>query len=191
MTDMITALNRYHPKYALICRVMNETGLRVSDTLNLKRRDFERNNGVKMVSEKKTRKKRQFIISENLRNDILAFAKREVIRAEEFIFPSTDMNRCKSVSRHQVYKVFKRAAKAAGIEGVISPHSCRKTYARRKYQEHGDIFELQRDMRHTKMETTLGYLVDAPTQQKPNEDNTESVKIHPIFADILGKYGIT
>ena len=187
-TALLNSLNAYPPKYALISRILLETGFRVSDVLNLKKRDvvhLEREK--RQITERKTQKKRELKLSDKLREDLLEYASREKLRTTDFMFPSTRLNRSKHISRHQVFRVMKKAARDAGLEGVISPHSCRKTYARKKFVEHGDIFELQKDMRHTYVSTTLGYLIDSPPKRA---DGEPASNVHPIFADILKGFGI-
>jgi integrase len=147
---------KYPLKYALICAVAIETGFRVSDILNIKKRDITQNKGV--LREKKTQKRREFKISDGLREEIETYAKENGLRSEDFLFPSTANNRAKHIGRTQVYKVFKQVADSVKELGNISPHSCRKTYARLRYSEHGDIERLQRDFGHYSIETTKGYL---------------------------------
>jgi integrase len=137
------------------------TGFRVSDTINLKKRDIQQSGAFKTyITEKKTQKKRELIIPRWLRDEILYYAKKYHMRSEDFLFPSTLNNRCKHISRSQVFRVFKKIAAETQMQGVISPHSCRKWYARAEYEKHKDLNALQKDLRHTNVQTTIGYLAD-------------------------------
>jgi integrase len=135
------------------------TGFRVSDIINLKKRHVASSTSVKThITEKKTQKKRELIIPRWLRDELLHYAKK--MRSEDFLFPSTEHNKCKHISRSQVFRVFKKVAAETQMQGVISPHSCRKWYARAEYEKHKDLNALQKDLRHTNIQTTIGYLAD-------------------------------
>ena len=145
----------YPLKYRYIFLVLVETGFRISDVLNLKVRDIRRG---KSVTEKKTRKKRALELSEGLKESLLAYAKSFGLRSEDFLFPSTRGNLCRPVSRYQVHRIFKGLGATLGLEGVISVHSCRKTYARQEMAKHGDLERLQKDFGHSSKKITRGYL---------------------------------
>jgi len=157
-TDFLRGFTKYPSKYFYICLVMLYTGFRVSDVLNLKKREITKSSAF--LTEKKTQKKRELILPSWLRDEILHYAKKNSLRSEDFLFPSTDNNKCKHVSRSQVFRIFKKVAKETETPGVISPHSCRKWYAQNEYAKHRNLKALQADLRHTNVQTTIGYLAD-------------------------------
>jgi integrase/recombinase XerD len=149
-------LDAFPLKYKFIFRVLIDTGFRISDVLNLKVRDIHRG---KNITEKKTKKKRALVIPNALKLQLLSYAAAARLRGEDFLFPSTKGNLCRPVSRTMVYNVFRGVSRALSLDGVISPHSCRKTYAKAKYAIHGDIKMLMADFNHSNKNTTRGYLL--------------------------------
>jgi integrase len=146
----------YPLKYKYIYLTLIETGFRIADVLNLKLRDVRRG---KNITEKKTGKRRELLIGEQLRASLVGYAKTCALRDEDFLFPSTKNNLNRPISRYQVYKVFKRVGKGLDLhDKVISPHSCRKTYARLKIENGATVEDLQKDFNHSKRKTTEGYL---------------------------------
>jgi integrase len=135
--------------------VLVDTGFRISDVLNLKVRDVIRG---KNITEKKTRKKRELVINDQLRDQLIGYAKELKLRGEDFLFPSTKNNLCRPISRNQVYRVFKAAGRVFSHDIIITPHSCRKTYARLKIHSGASERDLQKDFNHASIKTTRGYL---------------------------------
>lgn len=82
------------------------------------------------------------------------------MKPDNYLIPSTSANKDKHLSRVQVYRVFKKTASNLGLEGTISPHSCRKNYAREHYKENRNIYTLMRELNHASVGTTIGYLMD-------------------------------
>jgi integrase len=103
--------------------VLIETGFRISDVLNLKIKDIRRG---KTITEKKTKKKRQLILPDALRDELLGYAKQVQLRSEDFLFPSTHKNLCRPLSRSQVYRVFKHVEGSISPDKVLTPHSAEK-----------------------------------------------------------------
>lgn len=63
------------------------------------------------------------------------------------------------VSRKQMWRIIKDAAKRMGLNGKIGTHSMRKTFADRVYGYSGnDIFRLQKAMGHKDPKSTSQYL---------------------------------
>ena len=63
------------------------------------------------------------------------------------------------LSRNQAHKNFKKAYEKIGLQGHVTTHSPRKTYAKMVYQNSGnDLLVTQKALRHTSIENTLYYL---------------------------------
>ena len=81
------------------------------------------------------------------------------------------------LSRKQAHDIFKVAYRKVGLDGHVTTHSPRKTYAKMVYQNSGnDLLVTQQALRHTSIETTLYYLdtlSDNVTQAMPDFDFSE------------------
>lgn len=138
------------PRDALAVRLMYETGLRVSDVLNLKRADFARE---MTIVEQKTRrvkgKTRTFTMSRKLFKDI-----------EQWIKHSSDDGSGKifNMNRSTLYRNIRKEADKRGWEH-ISAHSFRKSFARKFARKHG-IKAAQHILGHKYVSTTMLYIYD-------------------------------
>lgn len=66
-----------------------------------------------------------------------------------------------SLHRSTAYRHFSSAVKRAGLYGLgYTVHSLRKMYARKKYNECGSLLEVQRDLGHANLSTTMLYVSD-------------------------------
>lgn len=108
------------------------SGLRISDVLNLKHKDFE--NDRLVVEEKKTKKRREITLNEVVKKayynltEILKEAN-EGFDKDDFIFISQKGSVYKTQSINDILKTIFNTKKLQ-----ISSHSLRKSFARRVYQ---------------------------------------------------------
>jgi integrase len=133
----------------------------VSDLLRLKVRDVK--SDWLNVIESKTKKRKSSYISPE-RRELKEYIKNNGLKADDYLFPSTAVNKKKAVSRAQVYKIFRVNAKKLGILGVIAPHSCRKNYARDLYAKTKDVYAVQKALNHSQLSDTILYLYDIGVQ---------------------------
>ena len=114
------------------------SGLRVSDILALDIKDVKGKTFIEL-REQKTNKYKQFPINEKIQSDIKDFIQNKNVN--EPLFLSQKDNR---LSRVQVYKILRKAAKEVGIEVYIGTHSLSKTFGYHYYQQFNNIALLQR-----------------------------------------------
>ena len=140
------------PIFGLYILISINTGLRISDTLNLKWKDLE-GDSIKL-NEKKTGKYREIRINSTIRNAISKFDKNS-----EYIF----LSQKKTVySRQQINvllkKVFHREARTLSIKS----HSLRKAFGRRIFHNHNEsdksLIYLSELFNHTSPSITRTYL---------------------------------
>ena len=95
------------------------------------------------------------------RNALISFIawkkeRKEFLRRDAPLFVSRKGFR---LSRKRAHEVFKAAYQKVGLEGQVTTHSPRKTYAKMVYENSGnDLLVTQQALRHTSIETTLHYL---------------------------------
>ena len=135
------------PTNRLVCEVMLQTGLRVSDVLNLRTEGLK---PVMWVTEKKTGKRRQIGFTNALYSRMIEQA------GEVYVFPHrTDPTRPRS--RQTVWADVDRAARAFRMPQNIGTHSMRKVYAVHLLEKYGDIERVQRALKHGSMYVTMLY----------------------------------
>lgn len=128
------------------------TGLRVSDILNLRVGDVKNKTHISIV-EKKTRKSKRFFINQNLKMDLDRYS--YGLNDSEFLFPSKKGNG--PITRIQAYRILTDAAKKIGLE-EIGTHTMRKTFGYFHYSQFKDIAILQDIFNHSAPSITLRYI---------------------------------
>ena len=127
-----------------------ETGLRISDVLNIKAYQLRKKMKIR---ESKTKKIKAVEISDGLFLRLKDFISRDK-NVYAFSSPRT---RYKHLHRSTYHLHLKKAYKLSGVN--LSAHSARKLYAMNIFRESGrDIFKVQRALNHKYVSTTCTYL---------------------------------
>lgn len=130
------------------------SGLRISDLLNLQVEDVMNKDRISL-KEKKTGKTKDFPISDVCRKAINEYFKSEN-KTSGALFPSRKGG--KPISRVQAYLIINGAAKAVGIKEKIGNHSMRKSFGLFAYQQGIDITRIQQLLNHSSPGITLRYI---------------------------------
>jgi integrase len=133
----------------VIVRLMMETGLRVTDVLNLRRKDIK--DGT--IRQKKTKKLKNLELNCDTQRVLENYTRDYYI--SDLLFPQK-RDPGNPINRSTFYRALQRAGNNSGVQ--VSPHSFRKLYAQNTYTRTGDIYEVQKLMQHKYVETTAGYL---------------------------------
>ncbi|MBR1442670.1 MAG: tyrosine-type recombinase/integrase [Firmicutes bacterium] len=146
--------------FLLVCFGIN-TGLRISDILNLKSEDvFDfKNNTIKdhiYLKEKKTGKTNSIKINTSLKNALKTYFRYFPKLSKNFLFKSKKGNR--PISRVQAYRIIKKATDECKIEGTIGCHSLRKTFGYFAWKSGAQPVLLMNLFNHSSFEITKRYL---------------------------------
>ena len=154
------------PQNALIVRTVLQTGLRISDVLELRTGQLQPS---MWVQEKKTGKKHRCGLSAELLSAIRAQA------GPEWAFPGTKPGTHKT--RQAVWYDVKRAAKAFRMPQNVGTHSFRKVYAVRLREQYGSLPKVQRAMGHSSPTVTAIYaMADSLLTAKQRTGRRERVQ---------------
>ncbi len=149
------------PENRLIMEICLDTGLRISDVLEL-RTDVVvgASEGRFTVRERKTGKNRRVRLPKDLQDRAIAFA------GKIYVFENRrDYKRHKT--RQAVYKDMKRVAAAFKIKLNVAPHSARKSWAVEEYAKDGDLKRVQKLMNHDSEAVTMLYaMADEMTSRR-------------------------
>ena len=128
------------------------TGLRISDIVNLKVSNIR---GYYIILiEKKTKKRRKVKMNALLKKEMDKHIKGK--KVGEYLFQSRK-GRNKPLSRQAAYIIIKLAAEDCGIENV-GTHTLRKTFGYHYYQKHKDIAMLMEMFNHASAAITKRYI---------------------------------
>jgi len=129
------------------------TGLRISDMLQIKVEDVRGKTHI-VLKEQKTSKNKKFLINSNLRRELSDYT--ADMADHEYLFQSR-IGQNKPLSRFQAYRIFSEAGRKAGLES-IGCHSTRKTFGYHHYKENKDVALLQKLFNHSSPSITLDYI---------------------------------
>ena len=133
-------------KSRLIIKLLYSTGLRVSELVNLEKKDLEVDEKIGWVRRGKGAKDRIFILPESLKEDLNEILKKE--SGSERIFP---------VTVRAIQKMVKNTSKRSGIKKKVSPHTLRHSYATHLLESGVDIRKIQELLGHSNLQTTQIY----------------------------------
>lgn len=137
------------------------SGLRISDLLNLKISDIlDNNNKIKSfitLREQKTGKPKLFPINTNTNKAIKLYLKNiELNNLDTPLFASRKGN--KPISRIQAWTILNNVSKQVGIVEEIGTHSLRKTFGYHAFKSGIGIETLQKILNHSSPAITLRYI---------------------------------
>lgn len=142
------------------------TGLRISDLLQLKVKDVRDRTHI-VIQEQKTGKTKRFMINDQLRNDINKYI--QGMNDEEYLFQSNKRYN-RPLSRVQAYRILNKAAANVGLKEV-GTHTLRKTFGYWHYQKYKDVALLQELFNHSAPSVTLRYIgINQDIMDKTIED---------------------
>lgn len=164
--DMKNELLKLGYKNYLLFVVGINTGLRISDILNLKVYDVRDRSHI-TIKEKKTGKEKRFLINSQLRKDFEKYIHR--MDNEDYLFQSRKgANR--PISRVQAYRILNQASFKVGLKEV-GTHTLRKTFGYWHYQIYKDVAILQDIFNHSAPSITLRYIgINQDIKDKTIED---------------------
>ena len=139
-------LSALMPQNQLIVKVMLQTGMRLSDALQMRTEGLATSG---WYTEGKTGKKRRYGLPRPLLEAILEQA------GPEWAFPGRKAGIHKT--RQAVWRDIKRAAVAFRLPQNVGAHSMRKVYAVRLMQKYGKLEKVQRNLNHASGSVTAIY----------------------------------
>jgi len=138
-------------KHRLMMELMYSAGLRVSELLNLRVRDFEDDYG--WVRHGKGNKDRMFIIAERLRKRIEDHIDEYKLKDSDLLF----VGRNGKMHSSTVRCIVKNATKKAKIRKNVHPHTLRHSFATHSVQNGNNLMDIQLLLGHNSLQTTMIY----------------------------------
>lgn len=158
-------LKKGYRNYMLFVLGIN-TGLRISDLLELKVEDVRGKTHIVLI-EQKTKKTKKFLINNQLREDLNKYT--EGMTDNEYLYQSQKGNN-KPISRVQAYRILNDAARNVDLED-IGTHTLRKTFGYWHYKQYKDVALLQELFNHSAPSVTLRYIgINQDVMDKTIED---------------------
>jgi len=141
----------------MLLRLMLDTGLRLSEAINLRWRDIDLNSGKVMVRQGKGAKDRTLWTGEDNLAALVAWRERQLAEcsgAPENVFTTKGGG---ALAPRYVQRMVKRYAAKAGIEKDVHPHTLRHSFATDLYRETTNLRLTQKALGHASVSTTQVY----------------------------------
>ncbi len=142
-------------KHRLMISLIYSAGLRVSELVHLRVRDFEFSQNYAWVRDGKGGKDRVFIVAKRLKRDIIGWIKEQGLSYSSYLFKG---NNNVHISTRTVQEIVKNAAKKASIEKNTHPHTLRHSFATHLVENKYDIISVQSLLGHGNAGTTMTYV---------------------------------
>lgn len=149
------------------------TGLRVSELINLKRKDIKVDSKQFSVVGKGS-KLRAIFTTNNARSKLDAYIKQRADNSE-YLFISLSVNKLgEHLSRNAIEDIVKKYAKLAWINKKVTPHTLRHSFATSLIKKWADIRAVQ---------TLLGHASITTTQIYTHVDDRHLQKVHDLLEE--------
>src|SRR5258707_6916657 len=140
-------------KYKAALSVAYGAGLRASEVISLKVEDIDSARMVIRVEQGKGRKDRYVMLSPHLLDLLRAWWK--AARPQGWLFPGPDP--AKPITIRSLHSACRDAARKAGLDKPVSPHTLRHSFATHLLEQKTDIRVIQVLLGHKKLDTTALY----------------------------------
>ena len=135
--------------------LMYSSGLRVSELVNLKVRDFDFESGVGWVRRGKGRKDRIFIIAKILNKKLRLYIIDKNLGYNSWLFLG---RKGRHIHVRSVQEIVKKAGLKARILKNVHPHTLRHSFATHLIENGYDLGSVQSLLGHASTETTMRYV---------------------------------
>lgn len=157
--ELINIFNvRYFNSYRnkTMIELFLNTGLRVSEMIDLRWKDINLNTGQLKVVQGKGNKDRILWISEDILNTLREYRTKQADKLGicEYVFTT---NTHKQLDDRGIRRMLDKYAEKAGITKKISPHTLRHTYATDLLRATKNIRLVQKALGHVDLSTTMIY----------------------------------
>jgi len=158
-------------KYYFMFNLMLETGVRISEVINIKISNIDIHDRSIFLDVTKYDKERYVFFPTEIVDIYMKYIHRYGIK-DVYLFPSN--NQVRHLTRNTVMRFIRRLQKRLGMEKSISSHKWRHTFASRFIENGGSLPILQDLLGHENIETTMIYVHMNKNQLKTAYD--ENIK---------------
>jgi len=146
-----------NPKHSLMVRLMYSAGLRVGELVNLRVKNFEFDKGFGWVRKGKGSKDRLFVLSGQIKQELLDFVQANNLMAHDWVFRG---RKEAHLTTRTVYAIVKHASVKAGLDNAkkVHPHTLRHSFATHLIENGYDVARVQSLLGHNSADTTMVYV---------------------------------
>lgn len=140
----------------LLYKLLYDTGVRVSELINIKINDIDiENRIIKILG--KGNKERIVLFTESTKKYLLEYINNYVNKINTNIHYLFTKSNGKPINRVEVYNIIRKYAEKVNINKKITPHVIRHTFATHMIQNDADVLTVKTILGHSKLSTTQLY----------------------------------
>jgi integrase/recombinase XerD len=139
-------------KHKLILELYYSSGLRLTEAINLRKKDLDFNENVIWIRSGKGGKDRMSILSKKLSKELKEYSNH--LKNEDFLFTNSKGD---PLSERTIQYAMKKALQKAGIEKDAHIHTLRHSFATHLLEQGVDIRKIQELLGHSDLSTTQIY----------------------------------
>jgi site-specific recombinase XerD len=164
----------------LLLGLIYATGVRVSEIVRLRWRDFDFDRRTLSVWQGKGRKDRQVMLPTSFEPLLVRLSGLSV--AEAYLFPGKEHGR--HLSPRVAERIMAGAVEIAGITKHATPHTLRHSFATHLLESGTDVRFIQKLLGHVKLETTTLYTHVAVVSERKVTSPLDLLSSAPAFPDM-------
>jgi len=136
------------------------TGMRRGELVNLRVHDLDLPRGILLIREGKGKKDRDVMLSPRLLEELRSYWRSANPKPETYLFPGKGphQNADVPIDSRSVFDAVQQAAKRAGIDKRVHPHTLRHCFATHLLESGADLHTIQLLLGHADLKTTSRYL---------------------------------
>jgi site-specific recombinase XerD len=140
--------------------ILYATGMRREELIRLKVSDIDSGRMLIHIRQGKGRKDRDVMLSPRLLEELRDYWRRVQPKPKTYLFPSKDPHQKRDVPMQakSVFDAVQQAARRAGIEKHVHPHTLRHSFATHLLESGADLRTIQLLLGHADLKTTSRYL---------------------------------
>lgn len=151
--EVANYLKKYSERNYIMFILGFNSGLRISDILNLRIRDVKGKDYIS-IREKKTGKQKIFPMTPILKRELKKYCSDK--DSDDYLIKSrVGYNR--AIGRKQAYRILNEAGEVFGLYN-LGTHTLRKTFGYHFYKQYKDVVTLQKIFNHSDPSITLHYI---------------------------------
>jgi site-specific recombinase XerD len=150
----------WSPLHRVWLVILYATGLRREELVRLKVSDIDSGRMLLHIRQGKGRKDRDVMLSPRLLEELRDYWRRVQPKPKTYLFPSKDPHQKGDVPMQakSVFDAVQQAARRAGIEKHVHPHTLRHSFATHLLESGADLRTIQLLLGHADLKTTSRYL---------------------------------
>lgn len=148
-----------NPKHNFLISLMYSAGLRVSETIKMRMRDFDLDRQMIIVKSGKGNKDRCTLLAKKL----IPILEKQIALKKSSDYLFTGAQGVGHLNPESAEKIVKKAVEKAGISKKVTCHSLRHSFATHLLEDGTDIRYIQSLLGHARLETTQIYTKVAKT----------------------------